>query len=441
MKISPARKSAFEILLQIEKKNAFSSILLPIYEEKLEKKDRSLCREISLGVLRKKLYLDEIVKKFTNKNIEKFDLEVLIALRIGLYQILFLERIPDYSAINESVNLVKLAKKKSASGLVNAVLRKVTVREVELKPSDEVDRISVETSHPKWLIGKWIERFGIEDVRKLADINNRKPELAFRFTKKFYDKTEEERRSISQRLKSISEPSGFVENALVAKKMSEGLRRIAQEGLIYFQGEGSQLIGEAVKLRNGESFFDSCASPGSKVTQVAGRLDGENYLFAGDVHSHRMKTLRNNCDNQRAEFINLLQYDATREFPFAETSFDVVLVDAPCSGTGTIRKNPEIRYRLKQSDFLSLHKKQLAILNNASKVVKKSGRIIYSTCSLEVEENEDVVEDFLRENRGFVKVTPNLETHFITAKNYGVITPQKDNSDGFFIAVLQRGVS
>ncbi len=441
MKISPARKSAFEILIRIEKEKAFSSILLSLYEEKLEKKDRSLCREISLGVLRKKLYIDEIIKKFTKKPIGKFDLEVLIALRMGIYQILFLERIPDYSAINESVNIVKWAQKKSASGLVNAVLRKVLRKDVQIQFGDEVDRISIETSHPKWLIEKWVKRFGLEETANLAVANNKKNKLSFRFTRKFDKKTSEEKKRVLLGIEEISTQSSLAKNAITVNKPNETLRGLVEEGSIYFQGEGSQLVAEAVGLKRGESFLDACASPGSKTTQIARELDEESAIFAGDFHSHRMKILRNSCENQSVGFVQLVRYDGVRGFPFAKESFDVVLVDVPCSGTGTIRKNPEIRYHLTEKDFLSLHDKQLAILKNASQLVKKTGRVVYSTCSMEIEENEDVVEGFLKENRNFESVPPNLAKRHITADGFGVVRPHYDDSDGFFIAILRHCVS
>lgn len=436
MKISPARKSAFQILYKIEKEKAFSSILLPIYEENLENKDRSLCHNLVLGILRKKLYLDEIIKKYTNKKLNKFDLEVLISLRLGIYQLLFLDKIPSYSAINESVNLVKFAKKKSASGLVNAVLRKVSKNKVSLSFSNEIKRASIETSHPIWLVEKWIRQFGTENAFEIADANNITPNLAFRLTGKYYQQNEDAQKEILTSFSNDAFESNLVKGSYFSDKLRDNLRKLANENLIYFQDIGSQLIAESVELKRYESFLDVCASPGSKTTFVA--KNKKNHIVAGDFFTHRMKTLQENCKNQNVEFVDLVQYDATQTLPFAEDSFDVILIDAPCSGTGTIRHNPEIRYNLSENDFDKLSNKQLQILKNASKLIKKKGRIIYSTCSLEVEENEEVIKKFLDNNSDFKLVRPNVSDKFLTKDDFARTFPHRDEMDGFFIAILIR---
>jgi 16S rRNA (cytosine967-C5)-methyltransferase len=417
-KISLARISAFEILLKIEKERAFSSILLPIYEANLSANDRALCHELVLGVLRKQIYLDKIIENFSNK---KLDLEVRIALRIGLYQLLFLDKIPAYSAINESVNLVVKAKKTSAKGFVNAILRRVTREKIELNFADETERISVETSHPRWLIEKWISQFGIEETEKLAVANNQTPDLNFRFTAKTTD-------AIKKSLETSQPERSF-------------LRDLAENGKIYFQDEGSQLIGKSVGLQNGEKFLDICAAPGSKATLVASekaKVKSENLFVAGDSHWNRVRILRENCLKQGINFINILQYDAEKSLPFADETFDVVLLDAPCSGTGTIRHNPEIRYHLQEKDFRELSAKQLRILENASKILKRGGRLIYSTCSLEKEENEGVIESFLSANEHFSVIKNDIYAKFSNEKGYARTFPQRDAMDGFFIVTMKK---
>lgn len=427
MKISPARVAAFEILNKIEKEKAFSSALLPLYEENLEAKDRALCHELTLGILRKQIYLDKTIDGFTNnKNI---DLAVRIALRLGMYQLLFLDKIPDYSAINESVNLVQFAKKTSAKGFVNAVLRRVLREEIKLDFADEIERIAVETSHPRWLIENWIKQFGIGETEKLAVANNETSQMVFRLTAKSDEQTLEIIRKIGL---EISE-SEFVPNAFRVLKMSEILFAFAQEGKIYFQEESSQIVGNLVNLQKGESFLDVCAAPGSKTTQI-------NFKFqaAGDFHWHRVETLRENCFRQGVRNMNILVFNALNALPFENESFDVVLVDAPCSGTGTIRHNPEIRYFLTEKDFAELSAKQLEILNNASKIVKSGGRLIYSTCSLERQENETVCENFLGQTTSFEKVLPQISERFLTQERFARTFPDRDNMDGFFIAVFQK---
>ncbi|HVE55545.1 MAG TPA: 16S rRNA (cytosine(967)-C(5))-methyltransferase RsmB [Pyrinomonadaceae bacterium] len=420
MKISPSRIAAFEILSKIETEKSFSSVLLPIYEEKLEPKDRALCHELTLGTLRKQIYLDCIIEKLTKG--KKLDSAVKIILRIALYQLIFLDKIPAHAAINDSVNLVQMAKKTSAKGFVNAVLRRFTREKIELDFADETEKISVESSHPKWLIEKWIGQFGFEETARLAEANNETPKLSFRFTAKTSD-------AIKQAFTT--------ENVPTDKKY---LRELAENGKIYFQDEGSQIIGNAVELKENDSFLDVCAAPGSKVTQIGSKFQvpDSRLIAAGDLYWQRVKVLQENCRNQSLASVSILQYDAENALPFADESFDVVLIDAPCSGTGTIRHNPEIRYFLQEKDFSELASKQLKILNNASKLIKSGGRIIYSTCSLEKEENEGVCGKFLAENAGFRLVDPNVPAAFLTAEGFARTFPQRDKMDGFFIAVFEK---
>lgn len=428
--VSPARKASFEILQKIQNEKAFSSALLSKYGADLSQKDRSLCHELTLGVLRNQIYLDAIVEKLANKTTEKFDLAVVLAMRIGLYQLLFLDKVPVFAAINESVNLVQIAKKTSAKNLVNAILRRAAREKTELEFVDEIEKLSVETSHPKWLLEKWISEFGFEETEKIAKANNEVPRSAFRFTNKAHGSNAE--------MGNVFTASKFVEGCFLARTIDPNLIELSEKGEIYFQDEASQMVARAVSIEKNDIFLDVCASPGGKTTQVAMRAPGTATLVGGDLHWHRVKFLQENCHRQGAEFACILQYDAEKSLPFADDSFDSVLVDAPCSGTGTIRHNPEIRYFLRESDFAALPEKQLTILKNASKVVRNSGHLIYSTCSLEFEENEAVVEAFLRENPNFRKVSPNVSEKFLTAEGFARTFPHRDEMDGFFIAAFQK---
>ena len=438
-KISPARLAAFEILSKIEAEKAFSSIILPYYEEKLAPDDRALCHAITLGVLRRQIYLDVIIENYTSS--KKLDSAVKNALRIGLYQLIYLDKIPAYSAINESVNLVEKAKKTSAKGFVNAVLRRATREKFEFKFADEIERISIETSFPRWLIEKWIEQFGFEETEKLAVANNKIPKISFRLTGKFSRKDAKAQSEILREIEGRYEKSKYVEGCFIAEKYDAELFALAETGEIYFQDEGSQVVGQAVNLKKGERFLDVCAAPGNKTTQIAiqnSKFKIQNLLMAGDLYFQRINLLQENCRRQGVDFINVVQYDAEKFLPFADESFDCVLLDAPCSGTGTIRHNPEIRYFLNEKDFVGLSAKQLVILKNASKLIKIGGKLIYSTCSLEREENETVCRAFLAENQNFNLIKPDLPEKFYTSENFARTFPQRDKMDGFFIAVFER---
>lgn len=429
MTISPARIAAFDILLRIEADHAYSSVLLPMFEADLSLIDRGLCHELTLGALRRQIYLDRLIEKLTKGN--KLDPEIRIALRLGLYQLLFLDRVPDYSAINESVNLVQRARKISAKGFVNAVLRRASRETVDLSFVDEIERLSVETSHPRWLIEKWIGEFGIETASALANANNEIPRTAFRL---IGGSTIE-----GQDVVRMARLSPYIDGCFLLDIHDQTVFEAAERGEIYIQDEASQMVAHAVNVANTGRFLDVCAAPGGKTGAIAARHSlTSGLLVAGDLHTPRVEYLRDNCRRQGAETVQIVQYDAEQELPFQERSFASVLVDAPCSGTGTIRHNPELRYFLKPGDFAELTSKQLAILNNASKVVGHDGTLVYSTCSVEREENEGVCASFLSGNRDFQIIRPDLDDRFITPDGFGRTWPQTDNMDGFFIATFRR---
>lgn len=429
MKVSLARAAAFDILLRIEKEAAYSSVLISNYEAKLSSKDKGLCHELTLGVLRRKLYLDAIIDRLSNNR--SLDTEVRLALRIGLFQLIFFDRVPAHSAINESVELVSHAKKTSAKSFVNALLRKFQREPVEPKYSDDIERVSTITSHPRWLVERWVRRFGIKETAALCEANNRTPPLTFRFINNNDEKT------ISKTISSDDfQKSKFIHGCFRAESMSKTLADLATSNRIYFQDEGSQLVARTVIAEGGTRILDVCAAPGGKTTMIAG--DKEKFVVAGDVHPTRVKRLAENCAKHNASNVSIIQYDAETALPFKAESFDVVFVDAPCTGTGTIRHNPEIRYSVARSDFKELSGKQLRILKNASELTAPGGSLIYSTCSLEEDENEAVCEKFLTERTEFEIAELNISERFWTSEGYARTFPQRDDMDGFFIAKFRK---
>jgi 16S rRNA (cytosine967-C5)-methyltransferase len=428
-RISPARRAAYDCLLKVEADRAFTSVLLPEYEEQLQPLDRGLCHEIVLGTLRRQIYLDRVIDALSNG--KKLDIEIRVILRFAIFQLAFLERVPAHAAVNDAVALASRAKRSSARGLVNAVLRRAAAGLPKLEFADELDRISVETSHPRWLIEQWSEEFGKTEAFGIAAANNKTPRLAFR-------KTLRGRNLDLARF----ERSEIVEGCYIADTFDTELRKIAESGEIYFQDEGSQLVADAVTLAAGERFLDVCASPGGKSTTIVGKAmldsgEGTGLAVAGDLTDRRVRLLRDACLKQDLRRINILQYDAAVSLPFADASFDVVLVDAPCTGTGTIRHNPEIRYFVQPENFCRMQKTQLSILQNAARAVRPGCHLTYSTCSLEREENEAVCEMFLSENDRFRPVPPNVDNRFLTAAAYARTFPHRDSMDGFFIATFR----
>ena len=358
------------------------------------------------------------------------DLDVRIALRLALYQLKFLDRIPPHSALNESVNLVHRAKKSSARPFVNAILRRSLREKVEIEFTDELDRVSVETSHPRWLLEKWSDNFGPDSARSIAAANNTEPQIAFRILCDNGDRFE---------LENGFRRSDLVPDCYLGDQNDKALVRMANENTIYFQDEGSQMIAHSVKANAGDRILDVCASPGGKTGIIAQNARNVGAaVFAGDITGKRVKLLAENTARQRVFLNGIVQYDASDELPFAGRAFDSVLVDAPCTGTGTIRHNPELRYLVAPDDFARLADKQLSILVSASDLVRHGGQLIYSTCSLEPEENEDVCDRFLNDVRGFTVETPAIPNSFFTSEGYGRTRPDVDQMDGFFIAVFRN---
>ena len=432
--MTPARLVSFEILRRVDA-GSYASVLLADREAYLDPRDRALCHELVMGVLRWQLWLDHVIEHFADRKVAGLDLPVKIALRLGLYQLRFLSRIPASAAVNESVNLVRMARLRSAEGFVNAVLRRAT-REPEYDPStalsDPIERLSVETSHPRWLLDRWVQLIGFAETQALAIANNHAAPVAFRLV--------EPRDEVLERLRAAGASLEASEIAAGAWRVSGGggelLRLLADQGRIYIQDEASQLAAQTLEARAGDHVLDVCAAPGSKSSQIAAL--GEIHVIAGDVHEHRIRTVLQTSRTQRLTNLHCLILDGQVGLPFPDGTFERVLVDAPCSGTGTLRHNPEIRWRISAEDLQDLSARQRQLLCNAARVVKPGGRLVYSTCSLEPEENEGVVAAFLEMTDQFepasVEVKKELRTTAGTARTW----PHRDDTEGFFIAALNR---
>jgi len=413
--------TAFRILQQVET-GAFSSVLLAAEEPHLQPADRALCHELVLGVLRRQLFLDALIKHFSKRGVEDLDSAVRLALRLGLYQLRFLTRIPASAAVNESVSLVRAARLSSATAFVNAVLRRAT-REPEYDPaadvSDPLEKIAVRTSHPSWLIERWASWLGLDQAEAFAHANNLVPPTAFRVVAN--------RANQSRILAKLSaagavlKSSDIVEGAWRVAGATPLVRELAAAGEIYLQDEASQLVAGVMDVKPRERVLDLCAAPGGKTTLMADRAGDAAFIVAADRSATRMATVVVTTRLHELNGIKPVILDATEQLPFERESFDKVLVDAPCSGTGTLRANPEIRWRLKPADFASFALQQKRILSRAVEVLKPSGRLVYSTCSVERQENEEVIEQL------DLRLVKTMRTW-----------PQREGVDGFFISILQK---
>jgi 16S rRNA (cytosine967-C5)-methyltransferase len=441
--VSPARQRAYDILLRVEAESAYAAPLIaaPV-ESELAREDRALAQEIVLGVLRWRRSLDYFVERYCERPVARLDTPVLIALRIGLYQLRNLARVPRSAAVNESVKLVKRTGTASAAGLVNAVLRKAA-RHPDEKPGDGIadplERASVALSHPRWMLERWQTALGVDEARQLALANNTPQATAFRVnTPRF---------SIDEALSELNakgvtvRASQLVGNGFVVESGSaRSVNEAARGGLIYLQDEASQLVSILLEPRSGHRVLDLCAAPGSKSSHIAALAEDRAWIVASDLHPHRLRVLRGTCERLGITSIDSIAMDATQPLPFIESArtFDRVLVDAPCSGTGTLRSNPEIKWRLSVEDLTRLAELQFGLLTRAASWVAPTGRLLYSTCSIEREENEEVVRRFLAGNAAFKTLMPDARADLITTEGFVRTFPHKHGCDGFFAAVLER---
>lgn len=443
-RVSPSRRAAFEILRRVECEGAFASVLLATEVDELRTDDRALCHELVMNCLRRQLWLDALIEHFAARRIASIDAGVRVALRLGLYQLRFLSRVPPSAAVNESVNLAYEFGFRSAAGFINAVLRRAT-REPQFDPLAEfqdappIQKLSIETSHPAWLLERWQAQFGFAETAALARANNDAPPISFRvcsFVISESDALERLRAAGVEIETSKLAPGAWRVANQTSASARAAVRRAMNEGLIYLQDEASQMVARVLNAQAGERVSDCCAAPGSKTTQIAAMANDESFIVAGDVVSSRLKIIEAAARKQNLKSVRVALIDAEKELPFPEKSFDRVLLDAPCSGTGTLRHNPEIRYRITNRDIFELAARQRRMLENVSRVVRRSGRLVFSVCSLEREEGEAVIAEFLRENGEFA---PD-EGAISDGRNAGTLRtfPHRDDADGFFVAALRR---
>jgi len=415
--------------------------------------DAALATELTLGVLRWQRLLDFLLSRHLDRPIERLDDEVLLALRLGLYQLRFLDRVPAHAAVAESVELAKRAGKLSAAGLVNAVLRraagdaKVSGNALESllpKNAPPHERAAILYSHPTWLVERWMKRFGAERTIALLQANNRPPRLACALLDEAHSN------EIDGSLRAAGfevAPGRWLRSARICSGGDPAGAEAYRNGQISFQDEASQMVAHLVDAKPGQRVLDVCAAPGGKTILLA-RAVGSGVVMAADLHPPRLRILREQLARTHTENAFLVALDAARRFPFAE-SFDRILVDAPCSGTGTLSRNPEIRWRLTREDLGRAHDSQVAMLRNALAALSPGGRLVYSTCSLEPEENEDVVSEALASGGEWRIVSGNAAlaarlregqtaAELFSAEGFFRTFPPESGTDGFFAAVLAR---
>lgn len=441
MPASPARAAAFDILLRVERESSYASDLLhSSAHSQLSTPDHALATELVMGVLRWRSRLDAEIATASSQPLSKLDIEILIALRLALYQFLWLDRVPARAALHESVELVKRARKRSAAPFVNAVLRKLSAA----PRKDDEDEASPEAlartlAHPQWLVERWAREYGLPAAHRICQHNQSVPITAIRLrAPTVEEQLHQERITLS--------PRGLLASARRVEAGDITSSQAFRSGEIVIQDEASQLI--AALVGNGSNILDCCAAPGGKTLAIADHNPAAT-ITAVELHPHRTRLLQKLLRLHTSQ-IQIVTADA-QHLPMT-TQFDRVLADVPCSGTGTLARNPEIKWRLTLDDLAELHARQLAILRSALAQVAPGGRLIYSTCSLEKEENEDVIEQALSDNNSFrlldcsteldsLRTTGELtwpESTTLTRGPYLRTIPGIHPCDGFFAAILER---
>ncbi len=425
MNVSPARTAAFDILLRVERDRAFASELLHAKKlDELSAQDRGLAHEIVMGVLRWQSVLDAAIATCSTTALRKLDAEVLVSLRMAAYQLRFLDRIPANAAVNEGVEMVKRARKRSAAPFANAVLRKLAQTTLAA---------TAEEAHPAWMVERWRRFYGDDAARAICEYDQRVPATALRlpFDSELREKVERELEDAGIRL----EPGALLQSARRVVSGDVTKTAVFTRGDVWIQDEASQLV--ALLAGGGKRILDCCAAPGGKTAMLAER-NPKSEIVALELHEQRARLLR---ERVRASNVEVCTADVVAYR--AEQKFDCVLADVPCSGTGTLARNPEIKWRLRPEDLVELSQRQVAILRAAVENLAPGGRLVYSTCSLEPEEGEAVVE-----MAGGVRVVSCGEelrgielavaTESLCRGEFLRTVPGVHGCDGFFAAVLVK---
>jgi 16S rRNA (cytosine967-C5)-methyltransferase len=445
MPVSPARATAFDILVRVERASSYAVELLhSAAYHRLSQADHALATELVMGVLRWRSRLDEEISRASSQPLRKLDLEVLAALRLALYQFRWLDRIPARAALHESVELVKRSRKRSAAAFVNAVLRKLCQAPRAAIPSSSVNLspqlLSETFAHPLWMVDRWASNYGLAAAHQICQHNQSIPTTAIRLRV-----PEAESQLAAQGMELL--PGALLSSARRFRSGDITGTEAFRNGHVVIQEEASQLV--AALVAPGANILDCCAAPGGKTLALADR-NRNAAITAIEIHPHRARLLRQRLSIEASSRIKIVAADVCH-LPIAEC-FDRILADVPCSGTGTLGRNPEIKWRLKPEDLPDLHARQFAILLSALAQVAPGGQLVYSTCSLEKEENEDVVERAISENKSFglvdclseltgLKESGELlgsDPASLTRGPYLRTIPGVHPCDGFFAAILKK---
>ena len=423
-----ARNAAVAVIFEVAEQGAYSNLALSkvLRSAQLDDRDRRFCTELVNGTVKCGASIDWIISKYVNRPIKKIDPKILAILRVGVYQLRFLDRVPPSAAVNVSVELAKkvsLGSSKFVNGVLRSMLREP--ERSEFPNDDSAQSLGLRTFHPTWLVKRWLKQFGLDRTKAILDADNQPPPITLRV-----NRLKTSREELLERLNALgadAQLSTIAEDGIVCRKLgSLDDFQPLRDGLCLVQDESSMLVARVTEPKAGEFVIDCCAAPGGKTTHIAELMENRGLIVAADVHEHKLKLIVENAARLGIKIIKPLLIDAREIGSEFRNRADRVLVDAPCSGLGVLRRKADLRWRKSPKELEQLPELQSAILESASQCLKSGGVLVYSTCTLERAENEDVVERF-------------LSTHdeFQLAESKTLL-PDIDGTDGFFYAKLTK---
>jgi 16S rRNA (cytosine967-C5)-methyltransferase len=454
LKVAKAREVALEVLTKVVDQGAYANLALQqiLSSEQLAQADKALVTELVYGSLKQRLTVDWHLQSFLSKPLGSLPVLLQNVLRLGAYQILYLDRVPPRAAINDAVNQVKNLGFAGLSGVVNAVLRNLDRNKDKLTLPDQskepAKHLSVVYSHPLWMVERWLKRWKFDDTRALCESNNL-PAPTWLRVNTLRISREELMEQLAQAGAEVSLGDKAPESIEI--KNFIGVEKLApfQEGLCTMQDESSMLVAHVLAPKPGESIIDACAAPGGKTTHIAQLMEDKGEIRAFEIHPHKLPLVEGIAHRLGIHSITAIEGDATHLSELVSGPVDRVLVDAPCSGLGVLRRKSDARWNKKPEDIPQLQQLQLQILREAAKLVKPGGTLVYSTCTTEPEENFDVIKLFRQEFPEFTPVDLNQVLPFelertadqhMATKGFIQFLPHIHNTDGFFIARLDRTV-
>ncbi|MCL6570810.1 MAG: 16S rRNA (cytosine(967)-C(5))-methyltransferase RsmB [Bacillus sp. (in: Bacteria)] len=439
------RETAMDLLVTIEKNQSYSNLLLNTTIEKndLSVIDVGLLTELTYGTLQRRMALDYFLKPFIKDN-KKLATWIHHLLRLTLYQMVYLDRIPDRAAIYEAVEIAKKRGHKGIAGLVNGVLR--TIQREGLPSLDEVSdpkvRLSLETSHPEWLVARWVNQFGFDKTKEMCEINITAPPQTARVN--LTKISRDECIAILEEDGFQIEKSPIIPEAIRSLKGNLASTIAFKYGMFTIQDESSMLAAYALGVAENEVILDACAAPGGKSTHIAEKMENTGQVVAIDLHEHKKKLINDNARRLGLKNIKTIAMDSRLvQEKYEEESFDRILLDAPCSGLGVMRRKPDMKYTKTEKDIERLSGIQQTLLSSVSPLLKKGGILVYSTCTVDKEENEQTIKTFLKNNPefegdlSFKTRMPEAIQPLITSYDIQIF-PQDFGSDGMYIAVLRK---